>query len=102
MHIQENGDIQLLSKKNITFFFNNYLPTIYLYAYCFRLDNLFRSRLIHGWLKREDVSLEGKWFFISSRHFLLNSVPQGIDVNLDGILLCEVMGEALHVCLQTG
>ena len=34
--------------------------------------------------------------------FLTELSPQGIDISLDGIILCEILREALHVCLQTG
>ena len=40
--------------------------------------------------------------FHQFKAFLTELSPQDIDISLDGILLCEILGEALHVCLQTG
>ena len=40
--------------------------------------------------------------FHQFKAFLTELCPQDIDISLDGILLCEILGEALHVYLQTG
>ena len=40
--------------------------------------------------------------FYQFKAFLTELCSQDIDISLDGSLLCEILGEALHACLQTG